>query len=425
MLAAVNALVYDRLEVGRVLVIAPKKVAEATWQAEIRKWDDFRRLRVSTVLGSTAARERALAQHADVYVVNRENVAWLCEYYGPASGRDWPFDMVVVDESSSFKNPRAGRFLALKRVLPKIRRMVILTGTPAPNGVEDLWSQIYLLDSGQRLGRNITAYRTRYFDHNPYRHEFKAKQGAFDRVKELISDICVSMSAKDYLTLPELTIHDFPVALDAAARKAYERMEKTMILELQDAEITALNAASLTGKLLQLCGGAVYDGNHEAHEIHSAKLDALTELVEGLQGEHAMIFYGFQHEVPRLREAVLRADRGLRIRELRSAADAEDWNAGRIDILLAHPASCAYGLNLQQGGRHIIWYTLTWSLELYQQANARLYRQGQRLPVIVHRLLVQGGMDEDVAAALEGKADTQDALLAALRARIKKVKPEA
>ncbi len=420
-LQAVDRLLYDALAVSKVLVIAPKKVAEATWQTEAAKWDNLCRLRLSTVLGSRPAREKALAKHADIYITNRDIVPWLCEeYFGPASGRAWPFDMVVVDESSSFKNPQAHRFKALRRMLPRISRMVILTGTPAPGGVEDLWAQVFLLDRGARLEKTLTAFRAKYLDHNPWRHEFKAKPGAFDAVKERIGDICISMSAADYLQLPEMTVHDFLVRLDAAAKRAYETLEKQMVLEVPEGEISAMNAASLTGKLLQLCGGAVYSGDGSAPSVHSGKLDALEELIEALHGEKALLFYGFKHELPRIVNAIRHADKDLRVRKLESAQDAADWNAGEIDVLLAHPASCAYGLNLQQGGRHIIWYTLTWSLELYQQANARLYRQGQRLPVIVHRLLVQGGMDEDVAAALEGKADTQDALLRALKAKIEK-----
>lgn len=411
-LTAIDELIYDRLAVSRALVIAPKKVAEATWQAEAAKWDHLRRLRIATALGTAAQRSAALAEGADITVINRENVEWLCDELGHA----WPFDMVVADESSSFKNPSAKRFKALKRMLPRIRRTVILTGTPAPNGLMDLWSQVYLLDRGDRLERTITHYRARYFDFNPWRHEYTPKPGAFEAVREKISDICVSMSAADYLQLPELVIHDAPVALDPAAQRAYRSLERTMLLELAAdmAEITALNAASLTGKLLQLCGGCVYDGDGGAHRIHRAKLEALMELLEGI-GEPVLLFYGFRHELDGLRE--IAGKLRLRARDLRSAEDADAWNRGEVDVLLAHPASCAYGLNLQQGGRHVVWYTLTWSLELYSQANARLHRQGQMKPVIVHRLLVTGGMDEDVARALEGKTDTQTALIEALKAR--------
>ena len=408
-LTAVDSLIYDYLSVGRVLVIAPKKVAEATWQTEAAKWEHLRRLSIATAVGNAKQRIAAVDTGADITVINRENTEWLCEQYGQV----WPFDMVIVDECSSFKNPAAKRFRALRRQLGRISRIVILTGTPAPNGIEDLWSQIYLLDRGARLGAYVTHYRERYFDHNPWRHEYIPKPGAFEAVQEKISDICVSMSAADYLRLPDLVVHDFPVALDPAGQSAYGKMERDMLLELGEDQITAMTAAALTGKLLQLCGGCVYDADGGVHEIHTAKLDALAELVEALNGEPALLFYGYRHELPGLRRVL----KGRRVLELTGAEAVDAWNAGKADILLAHPASCAYGLNLQQGGRHIIWYTLTWSLEQYQQANARLYRQGQERPVIVHRLLVRGGMDEDVASALESKTGTQDALLDALKLR--------
>lgn len=396
----------------RVLVIAPKKVAEATWQAEAAKWDHLKGLTFATALGNAAERASAVEAGAEITVINRENVVWLVEHWGMA----WPFDMVVVDESSSFKSPSAKRFKALKRMLPRIHSIVILTGTPAPNGIEDLWSQIYLLDRGERLGRYVTHYRERYFDYNSWRHEYMPKPGAFEAVQKRISDICVSMRAEDWLTLPELIVDDVPVALDDAARRKYREMERTMCLEVGDEEISAMSAAGLTNKLLQLCGGSLYDESGGAVHVHDAKLEALGELIEQLHGEHALLFYGYRHELPGI-EA--RLD-GLRWRRLESAADAEAWNRGEVDVLLAHPASCAYGLNLQDGGRHVIWYTLTWSLELYQQANARLHRQGQEKPVIVHRLLVQGGVDQDVAKALEGKDETQAALIEALKARIER-----
>ena len=444
-LTAIDQLIYDYLCVSRVLVIAPKKVAEATWQAEIRKWDHLCRLSVATAIGDARQRTEAIDAGADVTIINRENVVWLCENW---PGGRWPFDMVVVDESSSFKNPAAKRFKALKRMLPRIRSVVILTGTPAPNGLEDLWSQVYLLDRGERLGPYITHYRARYFDHNPWRHEYVPKPGAFEAVQARIADICVSMKAEDWLTLPELIVDDVPVALDGAGLKAYREMERTMVMEIggttssvtpprgappdarklarafgppegEGIEISATTAAALTGKLLQLCGGCVYDEAGEAHFVHGAKREALEEMLEQLHGEHALLFYGYRHEIPMIEEVLER--RGCRHRLLQCAADADAWNRGEVDVLLAHPASCAYGLNLQDGGRHVIWYTLTWSLELYQQANARLHRQGQRKSVIVHRLLVQGGVDEDVARALEGKDETQAALVEALKARIERV----
>jgi hypothetical protein len=260
----------------------------------------------------------------------------------------------------------------------------------------------------------VTHYRSRYFDHNPWRHEYVPKPGAFEAVQKRISDICVSMRAEDWIQLPEMIVQDVPVVLEGTGLKAYREMERAMVAEVGGEEISATTAAALTGKLLQLCGGCVYDEAGQAHRVHDAKLEALGELIEGLNGEHALLFYGYRHELPGIRAKLC----GVRWRELNSAEDAEAWNRGEVDVLLAHPASCAYGLNLQAGGRHVIWYTLTWSLELYQQANARLYRQGQEKPVIVHRLLVRGGVDEDVAKALEGKDETQAALVEALKARI-------
>ena len=422
-LTAIDQLIHGFGIVSRVLIIAPKKVAEATWQAEARKWDHLQGLTLATALGTADERRRAVEAGAEITVINRENVVWLVDSLSRAK-RDsslgegacggWPFDMVVIDESSSFKSPAAKRFKALKRMLPKIRSVVILTGTPAPNGLEDLWSQIYLLDRGARLGRYVNHYRQRYFDYNPWRHEYVPKPGAFEAVQKRISDICVSMRAEDWIQLPEMIVQDVPVVLDPEAAKAYRRMEREMVMEVGEEEISATTAAALTGKLLQLCGGSVYDEAGQAHHVHDAKLEALGELIEGLNGEHALLFYGYRHELPGIRAKLC----GVRWRELNSAEDAEAWNRGEVDVLLAHPASCAYGLNLQEGGRHVLWYTLTWSLELYQQANARLHRQGQEKPVIVHRLLVQGGVDEDVAKALEGKDETQAALVEALKARI-------
>ena len=413
-LTAIDRLIHALGIVQHVLIIAPKKVAEATWQAEAAKWDHLHELTIATALGTAGERENAANAGAEITIINRENVVWLVETFGA----EWPFDMVVVDESSSFKSPSAKRFKALKRMLPRIRSVVILTGTPAPNGIEDLWSQIYLLDRGERLGRYITHYRERYFDYNPWWHEYVPKPGAFEAVQAKISDICVSMRAEDWIQLPELIAQDIPVMLEGDSLRAYREMERTMVMDVGGEEISATTAAALTGKLLQLCGGAVYDEAGEAHRVHDAKLEALGELIEQLHGEHALLFYGYRHELPAI-ENVLRTA-GKRWRTLENSEDADAWNRGDVDVLLAHPASCAYGLNLQQGGRHVIWYTLTWSLELYQQANARLHRQGQDRTVIVHRLLVKGGVDEDVAKALEGKDETQAALVEALKARIER-----
>ena len=419
-LTAIKELKYYRFLVRKVLVIAPKKVAEATWSKEASKWEHLSVIRISTVLGSRNKRITALTATADVYVINRENVEWLVEYYR----NDWPFDMVVVDESSSFKDHSTKRWKALKRVRPKINRMVLLTGTPAPNNLIDLWAQIYLLDEGARLGRTIGGFRERYFNPDKRSSEriftYKPKFGAEDSVQKLIGDICISMKAEDYLELPDCITVNTTVQLDTKAAKAYETLEKTMLLEINDEEITADMAAVLTGKLLQLAGGAVYDVNKTAQIVHNCKIDAFTELIESLNGEHVLVFYGFQHERDRIIKALGKTK--LRVRVYKDSDDETAWNNGGIDVLLAHPASTAYGLNLQDGGHHIIWFGPTWSLEQYQQANKRLHRQGQKYPVIIHHLVSEGTVDEDVIKALDRKSGTQEALLSALKARIEKYK---
>lgn len=419
-LTAIADLEYNRFQVSRALVIAPKKVAEATWQREASKWDHLRHLRFSTILGSESKRIRALNTPADVWVINRENIPWLVEYCRNA----WPFDMVVIDESSSFKNHKAKRFKALTWVRKYILRIVELTGTPAPNGLLDLWAQIYLLDGGQRLGKRITQFRERYFDPDQRGRDmvysYKPKDGAGHVIRQLIGDICVSMKAEDYITLPDCTYDDIPVVLDARAKQAYARLEREMLLQVDESTIDAGSAAVLTNKLLQLCNGAVYDEQRHAVEIHRCKIDAFLETVEALGGQSVLVFYNFQHDLERIEAAL--SGSGLRVRRLTGPDEEAAWNNREIDILLAHPASCAYGLNLQQGGNHVIWFGLNWSLELYQQANKRLHRQGQASKVIVHHLVVTGGVDEDVIAALNDKCTTQDRLMQALKARIERAK---
>lgn len=419
-LTAINELKFNRFAVGKVLIIAPKKVAEATWNLEIDKWEHLKYLKAVTVLGSLQKRVKALNTPADIYIINRENVTWLVDYYRNA----WPFDMLVLDEASSFKSPQAKRFKSLKLVRGKIKRILELTGTPAPNGLTDLWAQIYLLDGGERLGKTLTAYRERYFVPDKRDRErvftYAPKDGAEERIKAALSDICISMSAEDYLELPDCIQDVIPVVLDDKAAKAYSQMEKEMLLEIdEDTVIDAGTAAVLSNKLLQLCNGAVYDGDKRVNIIHDCKLEAFAELIEQLNGQHALVFYNFQHDRDRI---IAKLGGSLRVRAYEGKDDAEAWNCGEIDILLAHPASCAYGLNLQRGGHHVIWFGLTWSLELYQQANKRLHRQGQQYPVIIHQLSVVDGMDEEVSRALEGKNDTQQGLLDALKARIKKAK---
>ncbi len=421
-LTAIRELKYNRFQVRKVLVIAPKKVAEGTWTREKDKWDHTRMLRVSPVLGSLAKRIRALNTPADIYVINRENVTWLVDYYR----NDWPFDMVVVDESSSFKSHKAKRFKSLASVSEKIDRMVELTGTPSPNGLDDLWAQVFLLDGGERLERRYTWFREKYFqpdkrgaDGTVYSYE--AKPGTERNILERISDICVSMKAEDYLELPDLVYHRISVELDAKSARAYRELERNMVLELpEEGEITAASAAALSNKLLQLANGALYDGDRNVHQVHDCKIEAFLELVESLKGRPVLVFYNYQHDRERILAALI--GKGLRVRELRTPADEDDWNSRQIDILLAHPASSAYGLNLQQGGNHVVWFGLTWNYELYTQANKRLHRQGQEEKVIIHHLVCEGTRDEDVMEALERKEDVQNQVMESLKARIRRIR---
>lgn len=405
--------------VNKVLVIAPKKVAEATWQKEAAKWDRVNSLRISTVLGSEIKRVRALNTPADIYVINRENVCWLVDYYQ----NDWPFDMVVIDESSSFKSHKAKRFKSLVAIRGRIKRIVELTGTPSPNGLNDLWSQVYLLDQGARLGKRYTYFRDRYFEPGQRSREviysYDPKEGADKAVMNKIADICISMKAEDYLQLPDITYDDVTVLLDNKARQAYDDMERKMVLELaEDAVIDVTSAAALSNKLQQLANGAVYDAEKNWHEVHGCKVEAFLELIEGLNGKAALVFYNFKHDLIRLEKALAKTK--LRVKRLQGPAEQDEWNAGKIDILLAHPASAAYGLNLQQGGNHVIWFGLNWNLELYQQANKRLHRQGQEEKVIVHHLVCEGTRDDDVLAALAMKDKAQEYVLSSLKARIDK-----
>lgn len=422
-LSAIKKLKYEYWRSAKVLVIAPKKVAESTWSKEAAKWEGLSSLRFSFVLGTAEKRLKALKTPADIYMINRENVMWLVDYYRNA----WPFDTVIIDESSSFKNHQAKRFKALKAVRSHIDRIVLLTGTPTSRGLMDLWAQVYLLDCGKRLGRNITAYREAFFVPDKRNRttifSYAPKDGAEETIYNAISDICISMKAEDYLELPELVYNDIPVKLDTAAQKAYDRLERDTLLPVDDTVITAGSAAVLRGKLLQLCNGAVYDEDKNVMQIHDCKIEALLETVEQLNGQHAIICYNFQHDKTRLLEALKATHLTVKVYEGKAEEDA--WNAGDIDLLLVQPASCGYGLNLQEGGHHIIWFGLTDSLELYQQTNKRLHRQGQPYPVIVHHLLVQGGTDEDVIKSLGGKADVQDSLLEALKVRIQKAKESA
>lgn len=416
-LTAIEDLIYNRFEVEKVLVIAPLRVAEDTWSKESDKWDHLKHLNISKILGTPAQRRKALAKEADIYIVNRENVVWLTNELS-SIGDSWIFDMVVIDELSSFKSPKAQRFRALKKYITRSKRVVGLTGTPAPNGLIDLWSQIYLLDGGQRLGRTVTGYREKYFDPNQRNattiFNYKPKPEAEEKIRNAISDICISMRAEDWLEMPERIDSIQSVKLSEKEQKAYEQFERDSYYEFLSGEITAASRASLTNKLLQFSNGAVYDSNGRYIKIHDRKLDALEEIIELSNGKPVLCFYSYKHDLNRIMERFESAVK------LKDSNDITLWNNGEIPLLLAHPAGAGHGLNLQGGGNIIVWFGLTWSLELYQQANARLYRQGQsENSVIIHHLITEGSADEKVLNSLLNKKDVQDDLLNSLKAKYK------
>lgn len=403
------------VDVGRVLVIAPLRVAQSGWAQECRKWDHLRTLRVARVLGSARERLCALAEDADVYVINRENVAWLVDRIE----RDWPFDMVVIDELSSFKNPQSRRFKMLRRVLGKIDRIVGLTGTPAPNSLIDLWSQIYLLDQGERLGRYIGRYREAFFTSlilpgTGIAYKYKLRPGADKVIYDRIRDLCISMKAVDYIRLPERVDNIVEVDLPEEGLRMYREMEKEMVLRIaEDEEITAVNAAVVTGKLLQMADGGLYGDDGSVYQIHNAKLDALEDIVESAVGKPVLVYYGYRFDLDRIKERL-----GSDCEVIGDDRCIERWNKGEIKVLLCHPDSAGHGLNLQAGGHIMVWYGLPWSLEKYQQACARLHRQGQTETVIIHHLVAKGTVDEQVMRSLERKEQGQEALLEALKARV-------
>ena len=421
-LTAIQHLMYDSFDVNRVLIIAPLRVARDTWIAELAKWAHLKSLTMQRVIGSEKDRIRALGERADVYVINRENTEWLVKHY---SGRKLPFDMLVLDELSSFKNYRSKRFMALKKVIGQFNRVVGLTGTPAPNSLEELWPQVFLLDRGIRLGRTMRTFIDLYFTTPnswlPYKHELK--EGAEDIIYQKLSDICVSMKATDHLNMPARVDNVVEVTLSSREMKLYKQMERDMLLPYADGDILALNAATLAGKLLQLANGACYDEFHNVKNIHDKKLDALEDLIEAANGKPVLIMYGYQHDLTRIQErfGVCSPDHPNGVRKLVSEQDMADWCAGKIQIAATQPASTGHGLNLQSGGSTIIWFGLTWSLELYEQANARLWRQGQKNTVVIHHLVVKGTMDEQVMRALHDKAAGQEALMVAVKARIEGV----
>lgn len=404
-LTAVSDLL-DGLSVSRVLVVAPLRVAKSVWVQEAKKWQHLRHLTFSVCVGSERQRIAALHSTADVYVINRENVKWLVDFYK----RKWPFDCVVLDESSSFKNASSQRFKALKKVSDLIDRMVQLTGTPTSNGLLDVWAQIALLDNGSRLGRSMTVYKQRFFESDYMGYKFTPIKGAQQLIEGLISDVVVSMRAEDYLQLPERIDLKIPVELDSKTAKLYKELEQEFLLKIEDEEITAMTAATLAGKLLQVSNGAIYTNEHGNFiELHNEKLDALEELIE-LNNEHLLVAYNFKSDLVRLKK---RFPFAVALDKDESTIDR--WNNGEIQMLLAHPASASMGLNLQRGGSVIVWFGLNWSLELYQQFNARLHRQGQEKPVRIIHLVASGCIDEKVLQAIDNKAKTQDDLLNALR----------
>lgn len=411
-LTAILELCLERFEISRVLVIAPLRVARDTWPAEIQKWDHLKGLTYSVAVGTANERRAALRQKTFGHIINRENVQWLIE----DSGIPWQYDMVVIDELSSFKSHQSKRFKSLMKARPGVRRMVGLTGTPSSNGLMDLWSEFRVLDMGKRLGRFITHYREQFFE--PDRRNgmqvfsYRPRAGAEREIYRRIGDITISMRSADYLKMPECVMNTVPVKLDSTEYEVYEEMESKMVTELDGVEIDAVNAAALTGKLCQLANGAVYTPDGNTVFFHERKLDALEDLIEGANGKPVLVAYWYKHDLARIQER-------FKVRELKSSKDITDWNAGKIPVAVIHPASAGHGLNLQAGGSTLIWFGLTWSLELYQQTNARLWRQGQQAEtVVIHHIITRGTVDEDVMQSLSEKDRSQAALMRAVRARV-------
>lgn len=412
-LTAIHDLIFDRFEVRRVLVIAPLRVARDTWPAEIEKWDHLKGLTYSVAVGDEHARNAALMRDAQVYIINRENVSWLVE----DSAIPFDYDMIVIDELSSFKSWQAKRFKSLLKVRPRVGRIVGLTGTPSSNGLMDLFAEFRVLDMGQRLGRFITRYRESFF--RPDRtngmqvYSWKPLPGAEEEIYRRIGDITISMKSVDFLKMPECLMNRVPVCMDFLEKDLYDELKQDLVIQLKDTQIDAKNAAALSGKLCQMANGAVYTDDGNAVRIHERKLDALEDLIEAANGQPLLIAYWFKHDLQRIRERFPQA------RELKSSKDITDWNAGRIPVALIHPASAGHGLNLQDGGNTLVWFGLTWSLELYQQTNARLWRQGQRAgTVVIHHIVTAGTIDEQILKALEGKDRTQTALIDAVKAQL-------
>ena len=405
-LTATDILKHDYLEIDKVLVIAPKSVALNTWSGETAKWDHLKKLRISVAMGTAAQRTKAIERDADIYVTNRDNVKWIVDYF---KKEPWPFDTVVLDESSSFKNPSSQRFKALRKIRPQLRRVIELTGTPSPNGLMDLWPQIWLLDMGERLGRTLGSYRSEFFTagrrNGAVVYDWIARPGARQRISKRLADISMSMQASDYLDMPDVIDGGLTLALPPDEMRDYQAFQKEQLMQLDNTDIEAVTAAALTNKLLQYTGGALYDDQHNWHEVSTAKLEALQDIVESTD-ESVLIYYQYQSEKDRILKMLPDAVTFTGEPEL-----LESWNAGKIRLMLAHPASVAYGLNMQAGGHIIVWYTPTWNLELYMQANARLHRQGQTKPVVIYHLIAAGTIDERVMQALNCKNGSQAALL--------------
>lgn len=410
-LTAINELMYDSFEISKVLIIAPLRVAQSTWKEEIEKWDHLNLLRYSIAVGDEKERLKALKQNSDIYIINRENVDWLVT----KSGIDFNFDMLIIDELSSFKSHTSKRFKSLLKIRPYFERVVGLTGTPSSNGLMDLWAEFRVLDLGERLGRYITHYRNEYFlpdkRNGAVIFSYKPQPNAEERIYRRLADMTISMKSTEYLKMPELILNELEINLDEKDQIKYKKFKKEMVMTIQEKEIDAINAASLSNKLIQLANGSIYDKDKKFYEVHNKKLDKLEEIIESANGKPVLVAYWFKADKERI-------ERRFKVREIKTADDIKQWNMGMINLALIHPASAGHGLNLQSGGSTLVWFSLTWSLELYQQTNARLYRQGQKDTVVIHHLITKNTIDEDIMKSLKRKDKIQEALMKAVKVRI-------
>ena len=410
-LTAINELMYDSFEISKVLIIAPLRVAQSTWKEEIEKWDHLNFLRYSIAVGDEKERLKALKQNSDIYIINRENVDWLVT----KSGIDFNFNMLIIDELSSFKSHTSKRFKSLLKIRPYFERVIGLTGTPSSNGLMDLWAEFRVLDLGERLGRYITHYRNEFFlpdkRNGAIIFSYKPQPNAEERIYRRLADMTISMKSTEYLKMPELILNELEINLDEEDQIKYKKFKKEMVMTIQEKEIDAINAASLSNKLIQLANGSIYDEDKKFYEVHNKKLDKLEEIIESANGKPVLVAYWFKADKERI-------EKRFKVREIKTADDIKQWNKGMIDLALIHPASAGHGLNLQSGGSTLVWFSLTWSLELYQQTNARLYRQGQKDTVVIHHLITKNTIDEDIIKSLKRKDKTQEALMKAVKARI-------